>query len=1146
MSEKRLLNDGWEFVKTPIDTPYSDDLKFERVDIPHDWLIYDTKNLYETSRGWYRKHYNHTPDGKNTAIRFEGVYMDSRVYVNGKLAGEWKYGYSTFEFDITELLREGDNLISVSVDYRNPNSRWYSGAGIFRPVYLKRYEKTHIVSDGVYISAMASGVADISVEIERSEGTPVQGLTVSMAIMDGDRVVACEEHDVCAVDKRFIADTVRREGCSYAVNSLTLFAENVHLWDVDDPYLYTCAVKLMRDGQIIDTESVRFGFRDIQFTTDEGFFLNGRHLKIHGACEHHDLGALGAASNRAATFRKARALKSMGINAIRTSHNMPSVEWMEAADELGLLVMSEAFDMWEMPKNEYDYARFFKDWVDRDVASWVRRDRNHPSIIGWSVGNEIYDAHAGERGQEIISLLLYLVNLHDPRGNGYVTHGSNFLEWENAQKCTDIVKLAGYNYGERLYDEHHEKHPDWMIYGSETSSVVQSRGIYHFPYSQAVLVDDDEQCSSLGNSTMGWAAKSTEMAIIPDRDRDYCAGQFIWTGHDYIGEPTPYSTKNSYFGQIDTAGFKKDSYYIFKAEWTDYKKDPFVHILPYWDFSEGQDIDVRVISNAPRVELFKDGVSVGAMDIDHAHGTTLSLNVTLPYRMGELLAKAYNENGEVIATDVKRSFGDVTGLKLTPDKTELMADGSDMVFLEISAVDENGTEVANANNRVTVAVEGAGRLVGLDNGDSTDYEQYKGVSRRLFSGKLLAMIAAKREPGDITVSVKSPGLRDYTVTLHALPAASEGVSAVMECAPNTAGDIDEAGDIPVRKIEFVTDGTTFTPECDTKTIHFNIRPAGTTYSSQLTFKVTTVLGIATNLAEIVSVNDDSVTVHCKGDGEFYLRATCANGTDKQQVLTQLKLTGEGLGSASFDPYEFVVGGLFNVQRGGVSTGVQRGACFAKEGSFFGFTDVDFGMVGSDRVNLPVYHLGNDPVTFRIYDGIPGEGGEIIGDYSYWKPPIWATYQPEDFVLTRKLKGMHTLVFESDYSFQIAGFKFYKEAKESAVIAAVDALNIYGDSFSVDADAVTGIGNNVLLDFGEFDFGENAPSKIVITGKSALELNSIHVDFKGDVTVKKLCEFAGCEDYTAREFDLSGVKGRVNVTFTFLPGSNFDFRDFKFV
>ncbi|MCM1525062.1 MAG: DUF4982 domain-containing protein, partial [Ruminococcus sp.] len=739
MSTWQLFCDKWEFSKNPIGTGYSDGLDWHEVEIPHDYLIYDTHNLYETSTGWYRRRYNCVKDENiRTSLRFEGVYMDSRVYVNGVQAGEWKYGYSTFEFDITELLRDGDNLITVRVDYREPNSRWYSGAGIYRRVWLKEYGNIHITNDGVYISGDISGNVTVSAEVERPEGTGVGSLAVRHIIYDGEKEITRSEYPCCAYDKSRITETVRKDGCAYSVNTVTLKIPEPVLWDIDDPHMYDCVTEILQQGNVIDREKSKFGLRKAEFTTDKGFFLNGRHLKLHGCCEHHDLGCLGSAVNPAAIRRKLEKLRVMGVNAVRTSHNMPAVEFMELADEMGFLILSEGFDMWERHKTDNDYAGFFPEYIKKDAASWIRRDRNHPSVIAWSIGNEIYDTHADDRGQEVTSMLMGLVKEHDPRGNGYVTIGSNYMQWENAQKCADILKLAGYNYAERLYAEHHEKHPDWMIYGSETSSVLQSRGIYHFPLSQAVLADDDEQCSSLGNSVTSWSAKSTEACIIPDRDAEFCAGQFIWTGFDYIGEPTPYATKNSYFGQIDTAGFPKDSAYIFRAEWTDHKKSPFVHIFPYWDFSNGQLIDVRVASNAPKVALFFNGVKAAEMDIDHAHGKKLTLDTVIPYSKGELTAVAYDENGNETARDVQRSFGDTSRIRLTPDKTTLKADGRDLIFIDISAYDSEDNFVANANNRVFVSVSGAGRLIGLDNGDSTDYDGYKSVSRRLFSGKLLA------------------------------------------------------------------------------------------------------------------------------------------------------------------------------------------------------------------------------------------------------------------------------------------------------------------------------------------------------------------------------------------------------------------------
>lgn len=1144
MSRMTLLCDGWEFSKNSIDTDYSDELAWESVDIPHDWLIYNTNDLYETSTGWYRRRL-YIWGKERTALRFEGVYMDSRVYVNGKLAGEWKYGYSTFEFDITDLLNDGENLIAVRVDYRCPNTRWYSGAGIFRRVWLKRYGECRFVSDGIYISTKG-GEVTVTAEAERPEGVSADELSIRRVVLDGDRVLAEKTSPCCAFDRSRITEFVRREGFSYSVNTDILTVDEPVVWDIAAPVMYTCVCELLRGGAVIDREETQFGFRDIEFTPDKGFFLNGRHIKLHGVCEHHDLGSLGAAFNKAALKRKLVMLRKMGVNAIRTSHNMPAAELMELADEMGFLVLSEGFDMWELPKTENDYSRFFREWCAKDVASWVRRDRNHPCVIGWSIGNEIYDTHASDRGQEITSLLAGLVREHDPRANGYITIGSNYMQWENAQKCADIVKLAGYNYAERLYNEQHERHPDWCIYGSETASTLQSRGIYHFPLAQSVLADDDEQCSALGNCTTGWGAKDSEYCIIADRDAEFCAGQFIWTGFDYIGEPTPYSTKNSYFGQIDTAGFPKDSFYIYRAEWTDYKKAPFVHIFPYWDFIDGQDIDVRVVTNAPKAALFFNGERIAEKNIDHVHGNELSLNAVVKYKRGELTAIAYDENGEEIAQDHQRSFGDTDHIGLSADKSELNADGEDLLFVEISALDKDGTFVANANNRIFVDVSGAGRLVGLDNGDSTDYEQYKGTSRRLFSGKLLAIVAAKTEPGEICVKVSSPGLPESVLTLKAIAAeVREGVSALAENSHTAADCPDEENDIPVRKIAFSSESRVFTPEKRTIVFNTEVFPANATYKDEREYRITTVLGIPSNLAEIVSVDGGRVTIKCNGDGEFFLRALCKNGTEKYHIVTPLALKGEGLGQAFFDPYSFVIGGLFTVQSGNAGNGIERGAAFAGENSWFGYENVDFGSIGSDTVTVPIYANCTTPVRIRFYDGIPGEGGEPIGEFTYHEPPQWLTYISNTFKLTKKLKGRHTFVMESSDGFHVGGFSFEKPVKETSEICAADCERIYGDKFTRETDAVTGIGNNVMLSFGEFDFSDDPPTAVVITGRSKLPSNSIHIIFKSGTETRELAEFAGAEEYTERRFVLSGIRGKCEVSFVFLPGSDFDFKSFRF-
>ena len=1150
MRNRMTFCDGWEFSLCEIGADISDAESFTPVDIPHDWLIYDTNDLYKTSTGWYRKRFTVQDISLLTSLHFDGVYMDSTVYVNGTKAFEWKYGYTSFDVDITKYIHQGENEITVRVDHREPNSRWYSGAGIYRKVYLDTYESIHFLNDGIYISAGSDGTVNLTAETERPDGTSSGSLSIKAEIYKKGEIsdtlpIAETAAFANAVDKSVIAAPMVKDGCKYTKNDITIKADSPALWDIRDPQLYTCIVRLYDGDRECDCVSADFGFRSAEFTTDKGFFLNGRHVKLHGCCEHHDLCALGAAVNKYAIRRKLTILREMGINAIRTSHNPPAPELLALCDEMGFLVVDEGFDMWEKPKTEFDYARFFDDWVERDVCSWVRRDRNHPCIIAWSIGNEIYDTHAGERGQEVTSLLQKLVMQHDPRANGVVTIGSNYMQWENAQKCADLLKISGYNYAERLYERDHNAHPDWAIYGSETSSVVQSRGIYHFPLSERILCDDDEQCSALGNSSPAWAAPDQYACIIPDRDTPYCAGQFIWTGFDYIGEPTPYSNKNSYFGQIDTAGFPKDSFYIFKAEWTSYKDRPFIHIFPYWDHNEGQDIDIRVVSNAPFVRLFLNGELIGEKSIDHEKGQSLSLDVKHKYLKGTLTAAAYDENGSEIARDEKCSFDDAYSLTLTPDKTSAYADGEDMFFIEITARDKNGIPVENANNRVNIEVLGEGRLVGLDNGDSTDFDQYKCSSRRLFSGKLLAMVASTKACGSITVKATSNSLQGAELTLKTRECiADSGVSANTKNAPLSNENESALSEIPVRKIELKAEKDKFTPGNDTITFSVGCRPENATYKNDITYRLTTVSGIDTNLADIVESSPESVTIKCKGDGEFYLRALCNNGRKKPSLISIKELHSEGLGQASFDPYSFVAGGLFT-RAVNASAGIERGLGFASGESYAAFDNVDFGAFGSDTVYLQMYMLGTSPVDLRIYDGTPDDG-ELIGEYSYLKTSKWLTHNdPEPFTLTKKLTGVHTISFAANEAYEIKGFEFERPDKEFSNIPAVSNISIYGDSFTENESDITHIGNNVVIEFGEFDFTRKQPSKLYVTGRSALETNSIHFKFTKDTTELTLCEFEGCTDYTERCFDITGVTGKGKVSFTFLPGSDFDFKSFRF-
>ncbi len=1137
LSKKVLFNDGWLFTKQKVGTEYLSEMKsqypWEKIDIPHDWLIYNAKDLYETSEGWYQKEFYLEDQGDQViSLCFEGVYMNSTVFVNDEFAGEWKYGYSSFEFDITRLVKPGCNVVRVKVVYEAPNSRWYSGAGIYRNVWLKTSASTHIVSDGIYVVTKKED-NNWSVELETELISPV-------------RVEAVIKHSILDQQGNEVASSWKEQAIDGQVGAeqQRISVKEPVLWSIETPYLYTLKTQVLIDNKIVDEEVQNFGFRTTRFDSKQGFFLNDKHVKLHGANQHHDLGSLGAAVNKTALRRQLVMLKEMGVNAIRTSHNMPAVEMMELADELGILIVSEAFDMWELKKTEYDYARFFNEWCARDVASWIRRDRNHPSIIMWSIGNEIYDTHAGVRGLEITKHLKELVLLHDPKRNGQVTIGSNYMSGENARKCAEEVLAAGYNYAEYLYEGHHEQYPDWYIYGSETSSTIQSRGIYHFPANKLIVTYEDKQCSSLDNCSVSWGAKNGQKTITDDRDAEYCMGQFIWTGFDYIGEPTPYTTKNSYFGQIDTAGFKKDHFYLYQAEWTDYKIKPMVHILPYWDFNEGQLIDIRIYSNAPKTELFFNDKAIGIYEIDHAQGKQLSGIWQLPYQKGTIKAVAYDEKGNVIAIDQKRSFTDPARIVLTPDKKALFADGSDLIFVEISMEDENGTPVDNANNRVEVEVSGAGRLIGLDNGDSTDYDQYKGTSRRLFSGKLLAIVAGKIEPGDIKVRVSSKGLPTSELTLQALSCERPvGTSSLTE---NTKSEPNE--EVPIRKIELSsTDSHKLNKENPVVKVTAKLYPENTTYQD-LIWKAVTVGGIETNLAKIEVVGNEA-TLTALGDGEFRLRCSANNGGPIPQIISELEFEINGVGAALINPYQMVDAGLTNAGNHEYETGLLGGiATLADERNCVGFVGLDFGEYGSDEVTLPINYWANDAIPIEIWEGMPGEeGAELLLNTRYQANLVWETFQPNTFKLPRRLKGITTVCFVLFNKTNWKGFEFKYLEKGLERLAIKDNNQIYGDSFTLAEDAIINIGNNVTIEFDHMNFGEEGVTKLLLCGRSNHEGDSINIRFSSESdNQKQIVEFPYSKEYVELEFALQKVTGLQRVSFEFLPGTDFDFKWFQFV
>ncbi|OMF38046.1 glycoside hydrolase [Paenibacillus sp. FSL H8-0548] len=1144
MNTKLLFNDGWEFAKSALDVTDHAGLSFEPVDLPHDWLIYNTLALYENTIGWYRKKLNWTRNDRELLISFDGVYMDSSLYLNGQLAGEWKYGYSFFEHEITDAVIDGENEIVVKVVYQSPNSRWYSGAGIYRNVWLKERDKNHILTGGVYAAAKQQ-VEGWLVEIDTDVHIEEDVLISHHIIYEGQTVAA-------------VSERVTVSGGSIRKNCQTLIVNNPLLWSPEEPNLYRIVTRMSRElieseGQRceeLETITLPLGFRSIVLDPEQGLQVNGKKLKLNGVCEHHDLGALGAAFNIHALRRRFEILKEMGVNAIRTAHNMPASELMDLADEMGVFVVTEAFDMWERSKTTYDYARFFKDWAYLDVKSWVMRDRNHPSLLMWSIGNEIYDTHADDRGQEVTRMLMEYVLEFDPKQNGRVTIGSNYMPWENAQKCADIVKVAGYNYAEKYYSKHHEEHPDWIIYGSETASVVQSRGIYHFPFEKSILADDDEQCSALGNSSTSWGAKSAEACILSERDTPFSVGQFLWTGFDYIGEPTPYHTKNSYFGQIDTAMFKKDSYYIYQAAWTDYRTNPMVHVFPYWDFNAGQIIDVRVCSNAPRIELQLNGTTIGTHEIDHEHGSQLVGWWKVPYEEGEIKAIAYDETGKVIATDVRSSFGDASQIRLQADKEVLAANGTDLIFVEIGMLDCKGHPVDNANNRVHVEVTGAGRLLGLDNGDSTDYDPYKGKSRRLFSGKLMAIIGATLEPGEIRIEVSSEGMQTEVAEYESHPVKGgnlDGISANVRNQELTCviGGDDE---IPLRKVEIVSNsGQDLNASITEIIVRAKLWPKNATYR-EVEWRAVTDEGIDSNIAKVVA-NGHEARISAIGDGAFRLRCMTKNGTDKTKLISQLEFKATGLGTAYKDPYGFISAGLYDSSKGDVGNGNERGVATSRDGeTHVGFSDLDFGPYGSDTVTIPIFALSSEKYTLQIWEGMPGEeSSSLVADVIYQRPSKWNVYQEETYRLTKRLSGITSICFVLRQKVHIKGFSFERQNRAFDRNSAASCDRIYGDTFTFAEDRVEGIGNNVSLEFTHMEFTGEGALNLVVNGRSLIDKNTIHIRFAGESGENnQLVEFERSDGYEERVFELEQVTGLQKVTFIFLPGSSFDFDSFRFV
>jgi beta-galactosidase len=774
----KSFNEGWKFYRgdaSGAERPTFSDSAWTSVTVPHDWSVAlgfsqsasGPSGFMEGGVGWYRKTFplDVSYAGKRILIEFDGVYMNSQVWINGTSLGTWPYGYTTLQYDLTPYVKTdgSNNVVAVRVDNKQPNSRWYTGSGIYRNVWLTVLNPVHIAFGGAFITtpmvSATSATVSVATEIE-NQSTSSASVKVVTTISDpsGTQVATNTSS----------ATNVAASGKGTATQSLTV--SNPMLWSVDSPNLYQAKVELQVGDQTVDTYLVPIGLRSPKFDPSSGFSLNDKSMKIWGVCNHHDLGALGTAVNVRAIERQLQILKAMGTNGIRTSHNPPAPELLALADRMGFLIMDEAFDVWEQGKDPaYDYHLYFGDWAQRDLQAMVRRDRNHPSVIMWSIGNEI----AGATAATGTKLRDWVKALDTTRP---VTWGANHMKSDSGQRAVAaVLDLQGYNYfvgdantdnGNLVIDSDHKSNPTWKIFGSEELSNVKSRGIYYTQNTDLHWTGCQSSTKQCTSYDVGWGdGFNTEEMYLINMKRSFFFGQFDWTGFDYGGEETPYNgqwpAKSSYFGIIDTAGFPKDIYYFYQSKLT---TTPMVHILPHWNWSAGTTVWVWVYSNCDSVELFLNDKSQGVKSISSSTTTRLEWNVA--WASGTLRAEG-RRGGTVVATEEVKTAGNAAQIKLTADRTELRADGRDLVFVTADIQDASGVFVPAATNSVTFAISGPGKIAGVDNGNPIDTTGYTSAKRNAFSGKVLAIVQSTGQAGQITVTAASSGLTQGTVSATA-------------------------------------------------------------------------------------------------------------------------------------------------------------------------------------------------------------------------------------------------------------------------------------------------------------------------------------------------------------------------------------------
>ncbi|WP_208644794.1 beta-galactosidase GalB [Mucilaginibacter kameinonensis] len=752
-----------------------DDSKWRTLNLPHDWSIEGTfsKDNPATPEGgalpggigWYRKTFTvpASSKGKLVYIDFDGVYQKSDVWINGHHLGFRPNGYISFRYELTPYLNfGGNNVIAVKVDNSvQPNSRWYSGSGIYRNVWLVTTNKTAIDHWGTYVTTtdVSNTSAKVNVQVQLHNYQTAPGLQISTKLYDAaGKPVSLAGEALSGAKSKDAALTVTH----------TLTVKNPVLWSVDKPYLYRAVTQLLEGKTVLDEYTTTVGIRYFNFDADKGFSLNGKPMKILGVCDHHDLGSLGAALNNRALERQLQMLKAMGCNGIRTSHNPPAPELLDLCDKMGFIVMDEAFDCWEWKKATYDYHLFFKEWHKRDLEDQIKRDRNHPSVMIWSIGNEI-PQQADTSALRIAPELAAIVHSLDKTRP--ITTANDRPDTTNKIVKSGAIDLIGYNYHEFDYAKFHNRYPGKKFIATETTSGLETRGYYEMPSDSIRVwptswdkpfVKEGNNVSAYDNTRPPWGS-THEMTWKIMKKYDFLSGMYIWTGFDYLGEPTPYSwpSRSSYFGIIDLAGFPKDVYYMYQSEWTN---TPVLHIFPHWNWEPGKMIDIwAYYNNADEVELYLNGKSVG---IQKKKGDDLHVMWRVKFEPGTLKAVS-RKNGKTVLTREIHTAGAPAKIELIADRSQIKADGKDLSFVTVKILDKDGNVVPDADNKVSFKINGEGFIASVDNGDPVSHDPFKADYRKAFHGLALAIVQAKEKAGTITLTASADGLQSKTLVLTA-------------------------------------------------------------------------------------------------------------------------------------------------------------------------------------------------------------------------------------------------------------------------------------------------------------------------------------------------------------------------------------------